>query len=106
METWGVHGVGGGWAGPPRPLGKRRPLIARVRWMVVGTPRNCGDDTIATAGGNRSRVLSLMSALRVNSGTVESTSHFDVWSKERARCPFHLWLALPHAKTTCADWYA
>src|SRR6266404_9605859 len=37
--------------------------------MAVGTPRNCGDDTIATARGNRSRVLSLMSALRVNFGS-------------------------------------
>ncbi len=37
--------------------------------MAVGGPRNCGDDTIAIAGGNRSRVLSLMSALRVNYGT-------------------------------------
>jgi hypothetical protein len=43
------------------------------RAVVVGglgeTPRNCDDDTIVTARINEIRSLSLMSALRVNSGT-------------------------------------
>jgi hypothetical protein len=52
------------------PFAKRRPLIARSWWDGLGeTPRNCDDDTIVTARGNEIRSLSLMSALRVNSGT-------------------------------------
>ena len=43
------------------------------RAVVVGglgeTPRNCDEDTIVTARINEIRSLSLMSALRVNSGT-------------------------------------
>src|ERR1700682_1704642 len=43
------------------------------RAVVVGglgeTPRNCDDDTIVTARINEIRSLSLISALRVNSGT-------------------------------------
>src|SRR6266516_3524599 len=42
--------------------------------MALGTPRNCEDDTIATARGNRSRVLRLMSAPRLNSGTAKRIS--------------------------------
>jgi hypothetical protein len=46
--------------------------------MALETPRDCVDDTIATAPGNETRSFSLMLALRVNLGTAKH--------KDR-RCP-------------------
>ena len=35
----------------------------------------------------------------------QSYLHFNVGSKDCAHAPFHLWLALPDAKSTGTDWY-
>lgn len=55
--------------GAAAPLGKRRPLIALGGGMALGASRDYADDRTTTAPGKRSRVLRLMPALRVNSGT-------------------------------------
>jgi hypothetical protein len=59
---------------------------------------------LAVVAGAEGEIIVPWLSAAANDG--RHSSHFNVGSKEAAQAPFHLWLALPDAKSTGPDRHA